>query len=564
MLIPTIKQVSKLLFKSFKYAILLLVPAATQAVGYHSSELLKIADSLSRVNQLDSACQVYKECFASADEARDSLNVILAFKGLCNSHRLNRDQNSVAGFKRDFEKYRSADYHEDLIRAEIVYGMLCFNQGKLKESIKIYDSVYNVMAQDLKDGYVGASLLSAKGDSHNELGEYDSALSLYEMAMTIYSNIGLTSHVSRVRSHIGIIYKNKGDCKKAISIYNEVKPSVLATGDTSRIMTLYNNMANCFKDIDEFDSSKKYFQLGLDLSRKVNLKGEENILLQNLTTSLEDKSALLEQTVENRSLQRNIMILVAGLILVLAVGALIVFRGRLKRQRLIQEQEKLLHQQRVNELMKEQEIASINAEMDGMREERDRVAKDLHDRLGGMMGALRIQFDHVAENIQAENPELKEKMVKATSMLNESVGEIRKVAHNMASAAISEFGFEKAVAKLVERIAGSSSLKINFIASGHDFQFKSGVEMELYKIIQELISNILKHANAHDVHIESSVSEGEFQLMVEDDGVGFNVPESSKGLGINSVKQRVDKLNGKLIYDSSPGNGTTVIVEVPI
>lgn len=546
--------------------ILILLVCGSSAISKENdiAGLLKKGEDAFHQNELDSAHDIFFSTFWKAYEDQDTLGVLTAFKGILNVKWRDRDFRSIPNIMKVFGEHSSIRYSEMLTKAHVVLGMYYLAREDYDLVVSHLDSIYNAADTHLMNGFVGAVLLSCKGDAHSELGQFDEARIDFEKSIRIFKRLKVWGQVRRVQMHYAVLYSNSGMHHEALKRFRKILSEVEKFRGTKDEMHLYNHIANCFNDSQVYDSAKVYFDKSAMVARTLNLQGMENLTLKNLSTASENAEILANQKAENTSLQRNIMILVAGVVLLLAVVVFIVLRGRLKRQRLLQEQETLLHQQHINDLLQEQEIASMNAEMDGMRDERDRVAKDLHDRLGGMMGALRIQFDHVSESIGEKQPEINQKMDKATEMLNESVGEIRKVAHNMASAAISEFGFEKAVAKLVERITSSSKLNISFSESGDDFQFKSGVEMELYKIIQELISNILKHAKANDVHIESSIHDGVLQLIVEDDGIGFNASKSSNGLGINSLKQRVDKLKGKLIYDSSPGKGTTVIVEVPI
>lgn len=201
------------------------------------------------------------------------------------------------------------------------------------------------------------------------------------------------------------------------------------------------------------------------------------------------------------------------------------------------------------------------AVLEAEERERIRIARDLHDGVGQLLAAARMALGKYVstQNITSEE------VNNASELLEDSIKEIREVSHNMMPGSLMKFGLASALKQFVNKINSSSSLKIDLQIVGLRERIDERIEMMLYRIIQEITSNILKHAQASRVSIELIQHEAELILLIEDNGIGFdsNNPEN-QGIGLKNIATRVEYLNGSVIFDSSPNRGTSVVVEVPL
>ncbi len=148
-------------------------------------------------------------------------------------------------------------------------------------------------------------------------------------------------------------------------------------------------------------------------------------------------------------------------------------------------------------------------------------------------------------------------------MLDEAVGEVRKIAHDLVSGTLVKNGLSAAILEMKQTIEDSGKLKINIFESGNFENNNIEFEIAIYRILQELVSNVIKHAEASKVDIHLTQSDKEFNLIVEDNGKGYNIDSSTNnGIGMANVKQRVEKMGGVITIDSHVGKGTTVIIEL--
>lgn len=196
----------------------------------------------------------------------------------------------------------------------------------------------------------------------------------------------------------------------------------------------------------------------------------------------------------------------------------------------------------------------------GQETERSRIARDLHDGLGGLFSTVKMYFS----TLQHERPELSNDplFTKSFELADTASVEMRRIAHNLMPEVLLKLGLVNAVQDLCNNINAGRLMIISFQYYGMEQRLNSSIEVMLYRIIQELLNNIIKHAEASEVIIQFNRHSDRLTITVEDNGRGFNVSDVSVGTaGISTIKNRVNYLNGQLNIDSKSGVGTTVIME---
>lgn len=254
----------------------------------------------------------------------------------------------------------------------------------------------------------------------------------------------------------------------------------------------------------------------------------------------------------------NFLLIAASFFLLISVILLyFYFRGykKLAAQRTIN------YKQKVAELQQKQQLEISKAMLNAEEKERNRVAQDLHDGLGGMLSGLKINLSNWAKHreVQLHDVELQ----RIVHQLDNSVTELRHIARNMMPQTLLKFGLETALKDLAES-AMSKHMHIDFQALNISKDIALEEQIIIYRIVQEILTNTLKHAQASEVVLQCSENKNRFYITVEDDGIGFNTSTYKKGLGIENIKNRVAYLKGTFEIDSHPGNGTTINIEIPI
>ena len=201
----------------------------------------------------------------------------------------------------------------------------------------------------------------------------------------------------------------------------------------------------------------------------------------------------------------------------------------------------------------------------GEEKERKRVAQDLHDGMGSLLSTLRLN----AESIDLSNKNLGEKEEIAyqnvLEMIDKACSELRNISHNMMPSSMEHFGLKITIESLIEKINLNEGTNFIFQIFNNEEKIDSQIEINIYRIILELVNNIIKHAKAKEASIQIILENNLLILMAEDDGIGFNYNNQKvSGIGLLNIKSRTEAMNGIINIDSKEGRGTTIIIEIPI
>lgn len=226
----------------------------------------------------------------------------------------------------------------------------------------------------------------------------------------------------------------------------------------------------------------------------------------------------------------------------------------------------LIQQQRISELEKEKQLQATEAVLKGQEEERSRIAKDLHDGLGGLLSSVKYSLNDMKENVilSADNAV---SFTRSIDMLDSGIQELRRIAHNMMPENLMKFGLDKALADYCQSISKTNIVEISYNSFQlEDYIENSNVSITVYRVIQELINNTIKHANATQIIVQVFKENNILNITVEDNGKGFDVNNISnfKGAGWTNIQNRINYLKGKIQVDSAPTEGTSVNIEIPL
>ncbi|GAB4417476.1 MAG: hypothetical protein OHK0039_27910 [Bacteroidia bacterium] len=235
-------------------------------------------------------------------------------------------------------------------------------------------------------------------------------------------------------------------------------------------------------------------------------------------------------------------LLILGLLLVL----LLLVIGERRRR----------HAQHLRHMQQAQELLALRSIVAGEERERRRIARDLHDGLSSLLAAVKIQFGTIRPVQQQE------KFDAALAALDEANREVRRIAHNMMPEVLTHYGLVEAVSEVVSNLSAGGGIRLAFSHYGLDEQLDPTIELTVYRIIQELLNNVLKHSQATEALVQLNRHDALLTLTVEDNGVGFDPQAARRGMGLDNLRSRVSYLQGEVQIDSAPGRGTAVYIEM--
>ncbi|WP_299758200.1 sensor histidine kinase [uncultured Pontibacter sp.] len=255
------------------------------------------------------------------------------------------------------------------------------------------------------------------------------------------------------------------------------------------------------------------------------------------------------------------LILITPVMLVLAVG-IIVFVVHYQR-RMLQHQEHLRNLQAV----KQQQV--LEATFQAQEDERRRVARDLHDEVGAMLALIRLNLYQMVSNVEAKDTKLLTSAEGMKQQLDEVLGSVRRISHDLMPVVLEKMGLAKALDALRRTLAASGQIELIINYNDKSIRLKPQHELLLYRMVQELLNNTIKHAKASVVEIALGFNPTETRLQYKDNGIGFDMAaleqqqDLTGGVGLMSLQSRAALLNGSISITSSPGGGTAADISIP-
>jgi signal transduction histidine kinase len=401
------------------------------------------------------------------------------------------------------------------------------------------------------------------GVAHFKMGNFDNALDSFEAALEGYSEDKSESGILQTLAERGTVYNDYGQPERAMEDCQKSKELALKIGDAEYLIKACECLYKAHNSIGNFKTSLENHELYVKI--KDSLFNEKNV---RKTTQLgmefefSKKEAVQQLLIEKKNREKNNLIIGVIALGVFALTIFAFFRKRLKYQKTISTQEKSLQKQAIVELKQQNKLIAMNSMIEGQEAERLRIAKDLHDSLGGLLSTVKAHFTSIQEvrTGLSEVPLAR----KTNELIDEACIEVRRISHNMMPHALSISGLEGAVQDITD----------NLIAQGYNATFEgkniskieATKEIMIYRLIQEIVSNIRKHAEAKTIFLQLFGYQNAIHLTVEDDGRGFNYEKESAngGLGLKSINSRVSFLDGEIHWDTQPGNGTHVLIEIPV
>lgn len=400
-------------------------------------------------------------------------------------------------------------------------GNLYFDQQQYKEALPYYKKSLTIRTlQGEKNGIATSDVNIANVYIQQNIN-YEQAKTLLEQALNISREVNFKQGLSDAYLSLFELSKKRKDYDKAIAFYEKhvlIKDSILNESTAKQI----NDM---------------------QIRYETQAKEQQIVLLNN------------ENTIQKLSIKKRNMIIgmVSCLLLViLIIGGLFYNRYKLKQEARLQ-----------TEVIKQQALASKGI-IEAEERERKRIAAELHDGVGQLFTAVKMNMEILMERFLIKQPGADLLAEKTMAMVDESCVEVRSIAHQMMPNALIKSGLVSALRDFINKIP-TEKLKISLETKGIDNPLDSTTETVLYRVIQESVNNVIKHAGATALDILLLCDSKEITVSIEDNGKGFNAADKSNfgGIGLKNMISRVEYLKGTVDISSSPGKGTLVAIYIP-
>lgn len=455
------------------------------------------------------------------------------------------------------------EYYQMLVSAE--------DHEKARQVLHRYDSSLKVLdlspAQRLDFTSLSKKLHGLYEMEHTK--NYAQALIYFNDELLLAKELGNPSHISGAEYNYAwalFYYGNYPECIKLLeNNYRETS----ANGRNAQAQRAASLLSRAYAMVNRMREGYDYARIALDLQDTITQEDHTrrvNFLEAKYQHEKKEKElADLQRGNDEKEYQlrrKNWFILgIAAIAILLALLAASLYRYYKNKQKLMK-QEKNLQEEKLRNMEKQQQVASLQAMINGQESERTRIARDLHDGLGGLFSTVKMHYSTLQEGTPAvsDNPVYRKTM----DLINSASDELRRVAHNMMPEVLLKVGLNEALQDLCNNITAGKLLRIKYQGYGMERRLAPSTEIMVYRIIQELVNNIIKHSGANEAIIQINRQGNRLNLTIEDNGRGFDTLEAEKNrsLGMATVRSRVDYLNGHLSIDSRKDLGTTVMIDI--
>jgi len=359
---------------------------------------------------------------------------------------------------------------------------------------------------------------------------------------------------------LGGVYHEAGNYQKAIPYFKQVLALCRRYGMRQPMLHAYWSLADSYDKTGNghlaFIYQREYSFLTDSLMNEHMVKSINSMEVKYRTR--EKDKMLVQQDLllhykESKLREKNLWIggiALSGFLFILLLAN--VFRHRQRSQK-----EKMVIMER------DREVERLHAIMEAEEQERNRIARDLHDGVGVLLSAAMMNYTVLGKKSNPLPPLAEDAYREGLEILQEMQKEIRVIAHNLVPDVAARQSLAEAVQTLVKRIGQSRDIKIGLRMYGRVATLEPERSLSVYRMLEELIQNVIKHADATELQIQLLFHEEQLHIVVEDNGNGFDTEQASGGMGLQNLYSRAEKLNGHLSILSGKGSGTTVAFEVP-
>ncbi|MDR6967989.1 signal transduction histidine kinase [Flavobacterium arsenatis] len=426
----------------------------------------------------------------------------------------------------------------------------------LSENLKTNDEVYTARIYQ----NIGATYAS---DNINKL---DSALYVYEKALRIYKQKNLTEYIFYIYTNKGVAYSKKKDYNKAFDFFFKADSITLGAFSTKKKIALYGYIADTYEKKGDYKNALIYMNR-LNAYKEILNENEQKKAIKEIDTKYKTQEKEIENLNLKNKLQTNRIIVysIVGLLLVTLTIGILALKNISKKKK-IAEQEKQIETQKLEKTLKEQELHDIDLILESQEKERQQIANELHDDLGSMLATLKLNFQNLKRNENSAKSEIN-LYEKTDDLIEEAYQKVRNISHLKNLGVVGSQGLLVAVKKMAEKMSVLERLKINVIPFGLTERLDNQTEVSLFRMIQELCTNIIKHSGAKEVNIYlTQHNPKEINIIIEDNGTGFDPKKTTQnaGIGLKSIEKKVEQMGGTFTIDSILTKGTTIIIDLPL
>ena len=404
---------------------------------------------------------------------------------------------------------------------------------------------------------------------HKEKGEYDAALEHLQKSYDVYLELKSPFRLASSLYNQARVYQAQGNYEGMKKALVKAKPYIDEAQNLKLQKQIYHHLGLVHYKLGKKSTAADYYHTYATFVDSLYLKEREltiaemevafqtekkdkEIAEQSLLISNQEKDLAIaaQNKAEGELLLSNRNKWIFGLVGAFGILSLFLLYFRQRNAKKIEEER--------NALLMEEKEKRLTAVLQTQENERKRIAEDLHDGIVQQLGGLKLGLQKEFQDTENGNT------TKLIGVLDQATSELRELSHNMMPRSLTALGLTPALQDMLENSLAHSKIKYTFEHFGSDQRFDPKTEVTVFRIVQELIQNVIKHSQASEVNVQLLGTDKSIVLIVEDNGVGFDIDKEQHGIGLLNISSRLNAIGGRVSFEQSPENGTLATVKIPL
>lgn len=535
-------------------------------------------------------------------EQHDTINIAKSYFNIANSFNSKGDfENAIENALLALKSFEEIDDKNGQGRIHNLLGIFHYHRNDFEAALNYFQKYHQLAIASKDTGEIVSSMNNMSSALH-ELGEFDKERNLIKKSIAIQERQGQHIRIASAYENLGTLYMDTDSLQQAANYYTKASHIYEINNNTHDIARILLNTGQLKKSQKKYEAAISDYKLALKYSREGGYLKLEEQALQKLAFLYQEKldfknayenyvgfvdvkdsvlneenqasinkliiefetekkeRQIVEQELEiaRKSLESRrktfVIIALIGIILILLLVSINIY-SRIK----------IREERRVNEERLKMKQLQLNVVLESQESERKRFARDLHDGFGQLITAVKMLLSQIYET--RDKGKQSELALKSNEILDSMHSQLREIAHNLMPEQLINEGLSTALKEYVYRISKNNDIKIEVNTFGLEKRLNQSIEINVYRIIQEWINNVLKYSGASNLTIQLTGYENEINLLIEDNGLGFEKEKLTKssGWGWKNIQSRLEAINGILEIDTRNGvPGTSFIIDLPI
>ncbi|WP_312768002.1 tetratricopeptide repeat protein [Epilithonimonas sp.] len=387
----------------------------------------------------------------------------------------------------------------------------------------------------------------------------DKAYETYSKSIHIAEKANLINLLAVSKVGISRVLLGQNRIEEALRYANDVMRVSIDKKSQSLKADAHQLLSSIYEKKGDFQASLKEYQNHVKIKEELNNNTVVNQIYDVEVDYLNQLNKMQQLELEKKELaisNKNIWLFFLSLMFLMIFGGLyLLYRNHQNKQ-------KVKLQKTIIELTKKKSNAALEAEV----QERKRIGRELHDSLGYLLSLAGLNASVLQKRKDISDEKKNELLNSLMESINDAFDEVRNISHNLAPSLLSEQGLKGALKNISDRVNQSNKLKMSFDTFGLNHKLDDLIENVLYRTLQEIVNNTIKHAEASELFIQVAQDNHQITLMAEDNGKGFDTESlrDKSSFGLSHIKSWIENLNGTIDIDSKLNRGTIISILIPI